>query len=368
MISMGRRVVAFGLCVLMACGNTPQGGAAGQGAGAKGADGAGARPTGSALPASTPSAVGAPLRIPAAVPAEAVMVAIIDLPEGWTDALTMGLPIDAGALTRLRDDVATYAMKTTGLDIGKLRRAAIFVLPGTKVGMVLEDVGGTIAFKAPDSTTTARLEGTALLIGQPEAVAAAQATAQGKAQGLAAGQGPLTPLIKDRLAGTAVLLAADVSLVPGAAEAAAQFGVTHVVGTIGRGGLALLASGEAAKLTRLADLMKAQVNLAVGMVEAQRDAAMAAANTTDGPNAEAFAAIASAPMVRGLSALLEPKLEGDTLRLELAFDGAGGNAMLVVSIIGVLAAVAIPAFMKYIDKSKAARGGGAPDPLRPPTP
>ncbi|MBL4635635.1 MAG: hypothetical protein JKY56_17375 [Kofleriaceae bacterium] len=64
--------------------------------------------------------------------------------------------------------------------------------------------------------------------------------------------------------------------------------------------------------------------------------------------------------VKSLAASLKPVVDGNTLRLDFDLLGGGINGTMVVAGIGILSAVAIPAFMKYMKKSKNVRGQVVP--------
>jgi type IV pilus assembly protein PilA len=68
--------------------------------------------------------------------------------------------------------------------------------------------------------------------------------------------------------------------------------------------------------------------------------------------AEGAAGIVGYHMAKGFTELIDPKIEGNRLTLELPMIGGDSAGAMFVPMVGVLAAVAIPAFMKYIKKSK----------------
>lgn len=58
----------------------------------------------------------------------------------------------------------------------------------------------------------------------------------------------------------------------------------------------------------------------------------------------------------GLAEAIQPKVDGDTLSVNIDIFETGSTGMIVVAGVGVLAAVAVPSFMKYMKKSKTAEG------------
>jgi type IV pilus assembly protein PilA len=124
--------------------------------------------------------------------------------------------------------------------------------------------------------------------------------------------------------------------------------------TIGGRGADLVVLGDGPKLGALAALIEAQLRSIAKLADENAKAALDAANVDDGFDPEQLAMVLGRHLSRQSQKLLAPKLDGGrlSLALPLAFGDDGGGAIVAVAVVGVLSAVAIPAFMKYLRKSK----------------
>ena len=100
------------------------------------------------------------------------------------------------------------------------------------------------------------------------------------------------------------------------------------------------------------DLLRSQIK--TGSEFATATAATQKENLADAP-LEGAAAILGYYHLENMTRFIKPVISGDRLSLEFSVGDLGGTAgLFIVSGVGILSAVAIPAFMKYIKKSKTA--------------
>jgi type II secretory pathway pseudopilin PulG len=311
-----------------------------------------------AAPASTSSGGGrTPIHIPQAASASAIGIVVLDMPLGWSDEVLRGLSFDDGEMKALADDVTGYLEKTTGLDVRHLHRLTVVVTPGLQVAIVVEDVSGTLTMPTSDDKLKAVLHGKTFIVGTAAGVSAAEAALAGKAERLADGKGALGPLIKDELAGAVILVAGDLTTIPVPELTAltGRFGARQVVASVGSRGIQVVVHGDEAKLASLGTMLEAQAAELVKTLEAQRQAFFDKASPERGPDPDALGFILGAHGARHFVKMLEPKVDKDTLRVSLALSGgSSAGPVVAVTVIGMLAAIAIPAFLKHIKKSKTA--------------
>ena len=304
------------------------------------------------------SAATDPRRFLDGVPAGAGAVAWIDSPRsalewaGWwplgKDDGKEGGDEEAKAL---RAELATYLRDRIGLDVEELRSAVFFLLVEGEgmAAAILRSVSGELKVQPTDGTFEVARQGDAIVIGRGPAVRAAIDVLAGRAPSLAKADPKVAAMFEGQARGSFVGAWASAALVEKLTgqTITARFGPEHGLLLVSRDKVGVVLIGDPNKLDALATLVKLGLRTAVSELEKARDRAKAG----EGDVGEGVAAIISAHQARRMEALLAPKIKGDRLTIELAMD-LGGNAVVSVAMIGVLAAVAIPAFLQYTRKSR----------------
>lgn len=287
-----------------------------------------------------------------AVPEEAVGVAVLTAPRSfWSYLLDSPiLPMSADGKAALDKDLRTVLGGQLGLDLSKARGAIGFVLYPAGGAAVFRDVSGTLkgasgdAPIALDGELVAGHRGNALAVGLDPAVRAALAVAGGKGKSLAAGKPQLAKWIAEQGTGSWVVLAGT----PGAAPVPEPFSrIERVALAIGPRRARLVAEGDPAALQALAKQIEAGLAMAMAEIEEMKTAAMKG----ELPAPLGALSVYQYHQMKNLAAQVRPKVSGNRLSIEVPVD-LGSNAMVFVAIVGVMAAVAIPSFMKYVKKSK----------------
>jgi Tfp pilus assembly protein PilE len=115
------------------------------------------------------------------------------------------------------------------------------------------------------------------------------------------------------------------------------------------GNLELALHGEPTQLKALAAIMAGGVQMGISQLAQEKDKAVATNDPWKGSTA-----IVAYHQAKRLAAELEPKIDGNTLRIRYRFPDTSsmGSSSLTLAMVGVLSAVAIPAFRKYVARSK----------------
>jgi type II secretory pathway pseudopilin PulG len=119
---------------------------------------------------------------------------------------------------------------------------------------------------------------------------------------------------------------------------------------LGSRGVHLVARGDGKKMSAFVSMLESMLAAQAKSAAEQKQRILADASTEKGPSAEDFSIVVGAHTLAHLAKVFHPKVENDQLRFDLMTDSP--NLMVVVGAVGVLSAVAIPAFMKYMRKSK----------------
>lgn len=152
----------------------------------------------------------------------------------------------------------------------------------------------------------------------------------------------------DAVGAAPVIFTADLSKLPPDEYAIATGGEVlegAAVSVDSSGGWHVLVQGDPAALDSLKKKLEDLMASGMGLLEAQKESLK-----KDGDTAEALMAILSNQAVKDLRTKLV--LERKGRHLELRFEMEGATA--AIPILGVLAAVAIPSFMKYMERAKRA--------------
>ncbi len=300
----------------------------------------------------------------AAVPGDAFGVAFVDVRRPVWDALTGGLliPLPADRKRKLDAELKALLAETIGIDPSGAVAAVAFMREtgagGKPTGALLvKSIGGTLRgaqaagglslkILDADAGIVAALSGDILAVGPESGVRAAFDVLSGKDTNLAKANAPFAAWIAKEAAGAylAAVVWAPALKSPAARAQAAQFGLERGLWSATATSIKLLVVGDKDKLATVVKMSRAAIG--AGVAQADR----------------AHAQIAGAdPMTRMMVALQyhymhgvaetvvwKPTADGLRVDLPLRLDGAG----IALPVVGVLAAVAIPAFMKYIRKSK----------------
>jgi len=294
-------------------------------------------------------AADAPIELPPFVPANTSAIIAFDGASDWFEKLSSASGMAAADAKAMHDDIATYLEKTTGLELGKVHRGTLF-LSGHTGALVVRDVGGDLRVALPDGLVGVRHQDY-VIIGPQSGVEAAVAVGKGEQPGLAK-DSPLAQLFAHESAGAGVAVAVDLTAleIPEIADKLAGMGATHAFVSLGAKGAHLVAYGDGKKLTAFVSTVETMLAAQAKSAGEQKQRILAEATTAKGPNIEDFSTVVGAHTLAHLAAVFHPKVEGNQLRFDLALDSP--NLVVVVAVVGVLAAVAIPAFMKYVSKSK----------------
>lgn len=287
-----------------------------------------------------------PLALPDGIPASAALVGALEAPADWvTSTASWGL-FDASVTQAAVADLDAYLVKTTGLSVSKLHRAAFFVTAEGKPAALIADVGGEWKGRPPGDAKIV-VRGSWLIVGEPSAVDLAVATAEGKSPALAK-DSVLAKLFAKESKGAFVAAAMDFSQLPPKDRGPIdQFGIERAALAFGAQ-LRAVVEGKPDGLAKLVEMYDKQAEVVVGMLEGQRAAALANASLDAGPQPEALGMIVGSHFVRAAVKLLRPQLDGNALHVHVDLPG---NAATVVPVIGILAAVAVPAFTSYMRHS-----------------
>jgi type IV pilus assembly protein PilA len=267
----------------------------------------------------------------------------------------------------MQKDVGTFLTKRIGVDLTRIDGAAwwstqiapqptfaVFLrLPSNAVpplkgkskgafdGSELVEFGKVVAAAVPGG----------LVIGDEQEVRVGVAVAHKHAPSVNA-QSPLAPLIpqeaNDMVAGLAASAVKDAQM----QAAAQQFGVKTVTLVFGGDGkIVLEAVGDGARLQNAQNMLQSTVGIMMMQLKTARDTAMSRPENAESDFATDLGAVLGYHQMAAFWKEFQPKLEGDKLVCRYQLPQVK-TASMMMPIIGVGAAVAIPAFMKYIRRSK----------------
>lgn len=307
-----------------------------------------------------------------AVPAGVAGVASAALPMSLADMTTSFgfLPIDPALAQEMQTALIEHSKTHLGIDASKVRSAVLFVNgePNVTGAAIFSPIEGTMKgaastedgvnfidlFEEDDAMIVAAQVGKTLIVGEKSSVKAAVATLKGKQDSLMKGESAFAKSISKQVPSSYFSVTVDLSKLP-LPELPMTEGLSHAGVQIAGEGIHLSVHGKNETLVMLSATAKGGLQAAANMAKQNMQ------DTTD-QFAEGAAGIAGYYMAKNFTATLEPKIEGDVMTLDLPLGGGSSTPMIFVAVTGILAAVAIPAFMKYIKKSKAAaeiQGGQA---------
>jgi type IV pilus assembly protein PilA len=323
----------------------------------KGKNGSSTSSTGNSAPSTLPTAeVKASIK---AIPADAAAVATLALPFSLADAIgdNSFIPMDPKVSKELQEALRAHFKKHVGLDLAKAQSAVAFLagtppaaavivspVSGSLNGATDDPSGAKIATLLPGEKIIAAHRQNVLVVGMEPAVRAALEVMSGKAEGLAKGNADFYALVDDNVSGSYLSVTADIEKLPIPANpmtAGLQRAGIRIAGDT----FHLTVHGKKDTLEMLAAQAKGGLQIATNMARQNMEQSSESL-------AEGTAGILGYYMAKNLSALLDPKIDGDRLDIDLPMFGGGSSGTVFVAVIGILAAVAIPAFIKYIKKSK----------------
>ena len=304
-------------------------------------------------PGSLPtSAVAAALK---AVPQDAVFVLSVASPTSFWD-LTINqdiLPVEEKQATALNTAMRAHVQRHLGLDVSAVQNVLVF---GTMAGGAAiigpvegelkgaRDEGGlSMITLDADAEMVATLHGTMLIIGKHENVLASAATLDGKSPAFS---GDFTNFAETQFRSSYLAAAADLGKIPLPPTPFTQ-GLERAGLKVDTSGIHLTVTGEPETLNMLKEQLESFV--AMGLDTLKQEIEASSSDFVIGAGA-----ILAYYNSQSLAAALKPIVDGNTLRLDFDLLGGGISGTMVVAGIGVLSAVAIPAFTKYTKKSKTA--------------
>jgi len=297
----------------------------------------------------------------ASVPGNASALAFVDLNVAPWSYITggAGFLLDPASQKTLDKELRDYVDRYVGIDVSKLQYAVAFAGGPPMMGAVmLKTVGGASkmpgaadyegakVWRVPDEGISVAMKGDTVVIGMDDAVRGVLDTMAQKRKSVVVENKPLVDWLHAETKGAAV---AVVAMVPKDLPLPPQIaGVSRVAVSLSRSRLRAVADGEDAAITSLQGLIDQQIAMGLEQTDRAHDDAIAG----NIPPPEGAFAIIGATYAKSFVAMVKPKREGNRLVSTFSLIAPGSEGMMMVSTIGILSAVAIPAFMDYMKKSK----------------
>lgn len=299
-----------------------------------------------------------------AVPADVAGVLSVALPVSLAD-MSDGfgfLPIDPALAKEMQGALLEHSKAHIGIDASQVRSAVVFVKsePAMSGAAIFSPIEGSMKGTAVTEDgvryvnlveengaeiVAAQLDKT-LIVGEKSSVMAAIATMKGEQDSLTKVESPFGKFVSSQVSKSYFSVTADLSKLP-LPEIPMTEGLSHAGLRFAGNGIHLSVHGKNETLEMLSATAKGGLVMATNMAQQNMEA-------SSDDFAEGAAGIMGYYMAKNFTSMLEPTIEGDELSLDFPFQSGGSTPMIFVAVTGVLAAVAIPAFMKYIKKSKAA--------------
>jgi hypothetical protein len=298
----------------------------------------------------------------AGVPGNATAIGFLDLTEPPWSLVTGGgpLPLDDATRASLDKELREYVERYLGLDVSKLQYAVgFFSVPPPRGAVLLKTAHGALKMPGGRDVEGAKvwlidandhvslaIRGEIIVFGETTSVQEVLETLAGKRKPVTDENKPLVEWLRKETGGAALAIAAlkpkDLPLPPPFA------GLDRAAATIGGNGIAAVVEGDDATLSSLQTL--ADQTFAKVLAETDQAHQAALAGTLDPP--EGAMAIVGAAYAKSYAAKLKPKRSGNRLTASLDLSLGAADSAMIVPVIGVLSAVAIPAFMDYMKRSK----------------
>jgi type II secretory pathway pseudopilin PulG len=294
----------------------------------------------------------------AAVPADAFAVGVLDPKVAFWDVLTHGWPIPLAAdeQAALQKELRETIAARVGLDVSGVRAIVGFGM-GTppKAAFLIKTVTGKLAGAHDDGGVEMAPvpgephvivghRGDVLAVGEETAVRAAFDVLAKKQPSFVGSKNELATFLVDD--GRGALFAAAAHFPENMPVPPELAGLTGLKVAIGGNRFRVIMEGEPAALQRIRDVAAGELDKAIAESEAEKQAAI----DQHADTAPLIGLIVTSHYVRGLKHLV-PTLDGKRLVADVHFE-LGDNGAASIMVIGILAAVAIPAFMDYMKKPK----------------
>jgi len=298
----------------------------------------------------------------AGVPGNAAALGFIDMEQSpWSLATSDGMVgLDEATRKSLDSELREYVERHVGLDVTRLQYAVGFISgPPLRAAVLLKTVKG--ALKLPGSASyegsnvwvvdrenhlSVAIRGEVVVFGENAAVRESLDTLAGKHKAVTEEGKPLVDWLRKETVGAAVAFTAirpkDLPLPPPFS------GIERAAVTVGASGIAAAIEGDEPAISSLQSIADKALTQMVSEAEKLHEAARSGTI----PPAEGAIAIISAAYAKTYAAKLKPQRNGNRLSLSVDLKLFTSGAPMVVAAVGVMAAVAIPAFMDYMKRSK----------------
>jgi|GEM_PF-781419 len=323
----------------------------------------GATPTPTNPPIASPKLKGA-MELPAAVPAGAAGVLMVRVPDSlFASAMNADpLGLAKGDLEELEKEIDEYLRSQLGITMTDATAVAAFFLGEKDFGVVLVGVDGEIKgtkkgehqgvdlLQLPGgSELRAATKGDLLILGSENSVKAAL-DAQADDAKSSRKVDALGKMFASETDGVAMAIGLDINLAPKGLrrELPKDMKLDRGFATFGDRGLRLLLEGDETSLNQVSGLITMGLSAALAEMEKQKE--RATKREDPGEILEGVAAIMGTHYMRQAQKMLTPKIEGQRLTVEVPM--SAGDPAILAAVVGMSAAVAIPAFTKYMRRSK----------------
>jgi hypothetical protein len=298
----------------------------------------------------------------AGVPGSATALSFIDIDRAPWAMLTGGwpFPLDEASRQTLDKDLREHVDRYLGVDLSRLQYAVGFVAGPPARGAVLlkavtgtpkipgagDHEGGKLWLIDPDQRATLAIRRDVVVFGEDSAVREVLETLAGKRKPVTTENPVLVDWLRKQSAGAAFAFAAVRPRgmpLPSPAD-----GLERIAATIDARRIAAVVEGTDASISAL----QAMSDQAFAAMQAEVDKARSEALAAKSPPAEGAGAIIAAAYIRSYAARLKPRRTGNQLSISIDLEATDIGSAMFVPLIGIVSAVAIPAYMDYMKRSK----------------
>lgn len=295
-----------------------------------------------------------PIALSDAIPQSAFAVAVVRLPGPWLDVVRAFDPFSSSAddLAPLRKDLDEIIGARLGLTITDVHGASAFAIDMENVAAVIDGVGGTPKGKVVspgivaiegDPGLHAAMIGKQLVLGTPPAVAAAFAASTDASKRLSS-NAAMTSWLVANTDGASAALAIDFTRAP-AKIVSTVAGVERGFAVLGSKRFAATIEAPPTVIAKLAGKVDGAMKDAIAEMKKAADQMRKSDDTL-----VAVGAALASHQARRLETLVVPVATDGRLSISVPLET--GNATALVALAGIGAAIAIPAFTKYLRRSK----------------
>ena len=316
----------------------------------------------------TPSLAG-PIVVPDAVPKGASAVAVARVPESLLRTIANADPMGFASedFEVLQNEMDTFLRSRLGITITSAKTVAAYQY-GKEFGLVLDGIDGSIKGTksgthggidlytlASNDTLRAASTDSMLIVGS-EALVKASLDAHSDPS-KSSKDDAVTQLITKHSEAAALAVAVDIEVADPSAvfkrALPASMKLRRGIVAFGPEGLSVVLEGDKESLDQIAALAKLGLDSILAEARRAKEAAMGSREDAEAAVAGAFTILGVHQLERAAKHLL-PKVEGDQLTLTVPF--RAGDPAILAAIAGIGAAIAVPAFTKYIRRSKTSEG------------